>query len=84
MLNLWMKYNFNLEYGGIRAMSNSKYCKWFCVEYIDKGRWLFESRCGEKREVSRNAKFFKYIYRDDNTNPCPNCGKIITVGMLMD
>lgn len=31
----------------------SKYCKWFCTEFIDDNKWLFESRCGEKRIISR-------------------------------
>lgn len=62
----------------------SKYCKWFCVEFVDNNKWLFESNCGEKRIVSKNQEFFKHIYKDDDTNFCPNCGKPITVGELIN
>lgn len=58
----------------------SKYCKWFCVEFVDNNKWLFESKCGEKRIVSKHQKFFEHIYKDGDTNLCPNCGKPITVG----
>ena len=61
-----------------------KYCKWFCTEFVDDNKWLYESKCGEKRIVSKSEKFFKHIYKDDNTNLCPNCGKPIIVGELMD
>jgi hypothetical protein len=62
----------------------SKYCKWYCVEYIDKGKWLYESRCGEKREVSKGQKFFEFLRADNDRNLCPKCGKPVTVGELMD
>lgn len=62
---------------------NSKYCKWFCTEWVDDNKWLFESNCGEKRIVSRNEKLFKHIYKDDDLNLCPKCDKPITVGELM-
>lgn len=61
-----------------------KYCKWFCTELVGENKWLFESRCGEKREVSKNEKFFKHIYKDNDLNLCPRCGNPITVGALMD
>lgn len=61
----------------------TKYCKWFCTEFIDDNKWLFESNCGEKRVVSRNEKFYKHIHRDDDLNLCPKCEKPITVGELM-
>lgn len=60
------------------------YCKWFCMEWVDDNKWLFESNCGEKRVVSKSEKFFKHIYKDNDLNLCPNCGKHITVGALMD
>ena len=62
----------------------NKYCKWFCTEWIDHHKWLFESRCGEKRIVSKYEKFYKHIYKDNDLNFCPKCGKPITVGELMD
>ena len=63
----------------------TKYCKWYCVECVDKDKWLFESNCGEYRVVSKHEKFFEYMYRnDDDDNLCPHCGKAITVGALMD
>ncbi|MDU4596470.1 hypothetical protein [Clostridium botulinum] len=62
----------------------SKYCKWYCTEKVDDNKYLFESKCGEKRIVSKHEKFFKHIYKNDDTNLCPNCKKIITVGALMD
>ena len=61
-----------------------KYCKWFCTEYVDENKWMFKSRCGEQRVVSRSEKFFKHLYKDDDTNFCPYCNKPITVGQLMD
>lgn len=61
----------------------SEYCKWYCTEYIDTNKWLFESACGEKLEVSKHEKMFKHIYKDDGSNLCPKCGKPITVGKLM-
>ena len=62
----------------------NKYCKWFCVEFIDDNKWLFESRCGEKRALSRRQKLFKHIYKDNDKNLCPKCGKPITIGELID
>lgn len=62
----------------------NKYCKWFCVEFIDNNKWLFESKCGEKRILSKHQKFFKYIYKDDDNNLCPNCNKPIVIGELID
>lgn len=61
-----------------------KYCKWYCTEFIDNGKWLFESKCGERKVLSKNQKLFKHIYKDDNNNLCPNCGKLITVGEIID
>lgn len=61
-----------------------KYCKWFCTDYVDENKWMFKSRCGEQRVVSRREKFFKHLYKDDDTNFCPNCNRLITVGSLMD
>ncbi len=61
----------------------NEYCKWFCMEYIDHNKWLFESNCGEKRVVSKNEKFFKHIYKDNGSNLCVKCGKPITVGELL-
>lgn len=61
-----------------------KYCKWYCTEFIDNDKWLFESKCGEKKVLSKNQKLFKNIYKDDNNNLCPNCGKLITVGEIID
>jgi hypothetical protein len=54
------------------------------MEFIDDNKWLFESNCGEKRVISKNEKFLKHIYKDNNLNLCPKCGKPITVGELMD
>lgn len=62
----------------------SKYCKWFCTEWMDNNKWLFESNCGEKRIISKYEKFYKHIYKDNDLNFCPKCGKPITVGELMD
>ena len=62
----------------------TKYCKWFCMELVDNNKWLFESNCGEKRVVSKNSSFFKHIYKENDLNLCPKCGKPITVGALMD
>lgn len=64
-------------------MNDSKYCKWFCVQWEDDNKWLFQSRCGESRVVTRHQKFFKELYSDDK-NLCPNCKKTMTVGALMD
>lgn len=63
---------------------NSKFCKWFCVELVDDNKWLFKSRCGEERTLSKRQEFFKHIYKDDDSNLCPNCGKPITVAGLID
>lgn len=57
------------------------YCKWFCVSWEDNNKWLYQSRCGESRVVSKSEKFFKHLY---NEGKCPNCGKTITVGELID
>ena len=59
------------------------FCKWFCVEYIEQNKWLYQSRCGLNRVISKNEKFFKYIHMDNNINFCPNCKKPITVGELL-
>jgi pentatricopeptide repeat protein len=59
----------------------SKYCKWFCIRWEDNNKWLFKSRCGESRIVSRGEKFYKQMH---NGGICPNCGKPMTVGKLMD
>lgn len=61
----------------------NKYCKWYCTEWMDHNKWLFESNCGEKHIISKNEKLFKHIYRDDDLNLCSKCGKPITVGELM-
>ena len=60
----------------------SKYCQWYCVEYVDKDKWLFQSQCDASVVVSKNEKFFKFMYANDDANLCPCCGKIITVGEL--
>ena len=62
----------------------TKYCRWFCTEYIDNNKWLYESRCGGKMEVSKNSKFFKYLHMDNDLNLCPNCERPIIVAQLMD
>lgn len=61
-----------------------RYCKWYCMEFVDTNKWLFESRCGEKRIVTRGTKFYKHLYKDNDMNLCPNCQKPITVGEIMD
>ena len=59
------------------------YCKWFCVEWIDKNKWTYKSSCGEVKDVSKNSKFFKFLHSDSDLNKCPNCNKVITVGELI-
>jgi len=63
-------------------MNKTRYCKWHCTEWVDTNKWLFESNCGEVREMSNREKLFKQIYND--AAMCPRCGKPITVGKLMD
>jgi hypothetical protein len=65
-------------------MDEAKYCKWYCVEWVDDNKWMFQSRCGETRIVSRYEKFFKELYDESDYHKCPNCGKPTTVGALMD
>lgn len=60
-----------------------RYCKWYCDEWVDHNKWMYISSCGERREVSRDSKFFKFIHADSNANLCPNCNKPITIGELM-
>lgn len=64
-------------------MRESKYCKWYCDEWLSRGRWSFISQCGERKEVSRHSDFYNRLYKNDDKTVCPKCGKIITVGELM-
>lgn len=62
----------------------SKYCKWYFTEYIDYNKWLAQSSCGGRSVVKKNSNLYKFICADNDINLCPKCGKIITVGALMD
>jgi len=61
-------------------MMGSNYCKWFCMSWEDTNKWMYHSRCGSNRIVSKHEKFFKQMHSE---GICPNCGKPMTVGELI-
>lgn len=67
-------------------MNHVKYCVWYFDDWLDTdkrgsvNKWICISKCGDRREVSRNSKFYRAMY---SKGLCPKCNKPMTVGELM-